>query len=99
MGLLRRHDVEVAGRRAVVIGRSNITGKPAALLLLREHATVTICHSRTADLGAVTRTAEVLVAAAGRPGLVTGEMVAPGAVVVDVATNFVDGAMTGDVLY
>jgi methylenetetrahydrofolate dehydrogenase (NADP+) / methenyltetrahydrofolate cyclohydrolase len=99
MELLGRHEVEIAGRRAVVVGRSNITGKPLALLLLREHATVTICHSRTADLGAVVREGELVVAAAGRPGIVTGEMVAEGAVVVDVGTNFVDGKLTGDVAY
>jgi methylenetetrahydrofolate dehydrogenase (NADP+)/methenyltetrahydrofolate cyclohydrolase len=99
MELLRRYGVELKGRRAVVIGRSNITGKPIALLLLREHATVTICHSRTPDLAAVARTGEVLVAAVGRAGLVTAEMVAPGATVVDVGTNFVDGGLTGDVAY
>ncbi|MEA2349812.1 MAG: methylenetetrahydrofolate dehydrogenase / methenyltetrahydrofolate cyclohydrolase [Thermoleophilaceae bacterium] len=99
MELLRRHDVEIAGRRAVVVGRSNITGKPLALLLLREHATVTICHSRTRDLGAVVREGELVVAAVGRAGLVTGEMVAPGAVVVDVGTNWVDGGLVGDVAY
>jgi methylenetetrahydrofolate dehydrogenase (NADP+)/methenyltetrahydrofolate cyclohydrolase len=97
--LLDDHEVEFEGRRAVVIGRSNLVGKPTAVLLLRRNATVTICHSRTADLGAVTREADVLVAAAGRAGLVTREMVAPGAVVVDVATNFVDGKLTGDVTY
>jgi methylenetetrahydrofolate dehydrogenase (NADP+)/methenyltetrahydrofolate cyclohydrolase len=99
MELLARNDVTIEGRRAVVVGRSNITGKPMALLLLREHATVTICHSRTADLGAVVREGELVVAAAGRPGLVTGEMVAPGAVVVDVGTNMVDGKLVGDVAY
>jgi methylenetetrahydrofolate dehydrogenase (NADP+)/methenyltetrahydrofolate cyclohydrolase len=99
MELLRRPDVEIAGRRAVVVGRSNITGKPLALLLLREHATVTICHSRTRDLGAVVREGELVVAAVGRAGLVTGEMVAPGAVVVDVGTNWVDGGLVGDVAY
>ena len=99
MELLRRYGVELSGKRAVVIGRSNITGKPLALLLLREHATVTICHTRTVDLPAVTRGAEVLVAAAGRARLVTADMVAPGAVVVDVATNFVDGKLTGDVVF
>jgi methylenetetrahydrofolate dehydrogenase (NADP+) / methenyltetrahydrofolate cyclohydrolase len=100
MELLRRHDVEIAGRRAVVVGRSNITGKPLALLLLREHATVTICHSRTPDLGAVVREGELVVAAAGRAGLVTAEMVSPGAVVVDVGTNWVEGqGLVGDVAY
>lgn len=97
--LLRRNDVEVDGRRAVVVGRSNITGKPLALLLLRAHATVTICHSRTRDLGEVVRQGELVVAAAGRPGLVTGAMVSPGAVVVDVGTNVVDGELVGDVAY
>lgn len=99
MELLARHDVEVAGKRAVVVGRSNITGKPLALLLLSRHATVTICHSRTPDLGAVTREGEIVVAAAGRAGLVTAEMIAPGAVVVDVGTNMVDGKLVGDVAY
>jgi methylenetetrahydrofolate dehydrogenase (NADP+)/methenyltetrahydrofolate cyclohydrolase len=101
MELLRRHDVPLVGKRAVVVGRSNITGKPAALLLLAEHATVTVCHSRTADLGAVVRSGEVVVAAVGRPGLVTGEMVSPGAVVVDVGTNWDEGAgkLVGDVAY
>jgi methylenetetrahydrofolate dehydrogenase (NADP+) / methenyltetrahydrofolate cyclohydrolase len=99
MELLRRYEVQLEGRRAVVIGRSNITGKPIALLLLREHATVTICHSRTPDLAAVGRTADLLVAAVGRAGLVTAEMVAPGATVVDVGTNVVDGQLTGDVAY
>ncbi|HKP88822.1 MAG TPA: bifunctional 5,10-methylenetetrahydrofolate dehydrogenase/5,10-methenyltetrahydrofolate cyclohydrolase [Thermoleophilaceae bacterium] len=101
MELLRRHEVELRGRRAVVVGRSNITGKPAALLLLAEHATVTVCHSRTADLGAVVREGEIVVAAVGVPGLVTAEMVSPGAVVVDVGTNWDEGAgqLVGDVAY
>jgi methylenetetrahydrofolate dehydrogenase (NADP+)/methenyltetrahydrofolate cyclohydrolase len=99
MELLRRHGVEVAGRRAVVVGRSNITGKPLATLLLAANATVTIAHSRTADLGAVTRGGEIVVACAGRAGLIGADMVAPGAAVVDVGTNFVDGKLTGDVRY
>ena len=99
MELLRRYDVELEGRRAVVVGRSNITGKPLALLLLREHATVTVCHSRTVDLGAVVREGELVVAAVGQPGLLCREMVAPGAVVVDVGTNVVDGKLVGDVAY
>jgi methylenetetrahydrofolate dehydrogenase (NADP+) / methenyltetrahydrofolate cyclohydrolase len=101
MELLRRHDVDVHGKRAVVVGRSNITGKPVGLLLLAAHATVTLCHSRTADLGAVVREGEIVVAAAGRPGLVTGEMVSPGAVVVDVGTNWDNaaGKLVGDVAY
>jgi methylenetetrahydrofolate dehydrogenase (NADP+)/methenyltetrahydrofolate cyclohydrolase len=99
MELLRRYDVPLEGRRAAVVGRSNITGKPIALLLLREHATVTVCHTRTRDLAGVTREAELVVAAAGRAALVTAEMVAPGAAVVDVGTNVVDGKLTGDVAY
>ncbi len=97
--LLKRYDVPLQGRRAVVVGRSNIAGKPMALLLLREHATVTICHTRTVDLSSVTREAEVLVAAAGRPRLIRGDMVRPGAVVVDIGTNVVDGKLVGDVYY
>ena len=85
--LLDRENVQIAGRHAVVVGRSDIVGKPMALLLLQRDATVTICHSRTADLAAVTRTAEILVAAVGRPGFVTPGMVRPGAVVVDVGTT------------
>lgn len=95
--LLTRSGVELAGRRAVVVGRSNVVGKPAAFLLLREHATVTICHSRTPDLAAHLRAADVVVVAAGRPGLVTGEMLRPGAVVVDVGINVVEGRLVGDV--
>ena len=95
--LLKRSGVELAGKHAVVVGRSNVVGKPAALLLLREHATVTVCHSRTPDLGATIRGADVVVVAAGRPGLVTGAMLKPGAVVVDVGINVVEGRLTGDV--
>ena len=95
--LLKRSGIELSGRRAVVVGRSNVVGKPAAFLLLREHATVTICHSRTADLGAIVGEADVVVVAAGRPGLVTGPMLKPGAVVVDVGINVVDGRLVGDV--
>jgi methylenetetrahydrofolate dehydrogenase (NADP+)/methenyltetrahydrofolate cyclohydrolase len=99
MELLHRHDIDVARSRAVVVGRSNITGKPLAVLLLAAHATVTVCHSRTPDLGAVTRQGEVVVACAGRAGLIGGDMVSPRAVVVDVGTNMVDGKLTGDVRY
>ncbi len=95
--ILKRSDVPIAGRRAVVIGRSNVVGKPAAILLLREHATVTICHSRTRDLAAVTRTAEILVVAVGKPGLVTGDMLKRDAVVVDVGINVVGDRIVGDV--
>ena len=85
--LLERSQVTIAGARAVVIGRSDIVGKPMALLLLHRHATVTICHSRTADLPGVAATADILVAAIGRPGFVTPAFVKPGAVVVDVGTS------------
>ena len=99
MELLRRHDIDVAGKRAVVVGRSNITGKPVAMLLLHANATVSVCHSRTPDLGAAVRAGEIVVACAGKASLIGGEMIAPGAVVVDVGTNFVDGKLTGDVRY
>jgi methylenetetrahydrofolate dehydrogenase (NADP+)/methenyltetrahydrofolate cyclohydrolase len=97
MELLDREGVEVKGKHAVVVGRSEIVGKPVAFLLLHRHATVTICHSRTADLGAETRRADILVAAVGRPRLVTGAMVKPGAVVIDVGINRVEGKLVGDV--
>lgn len=96
--LLEHEGVSVEGRRAVVIGRSNIVGKPMALLLLQKGATVTICNSKTPDLGAMTRQAEILVVAAGRPRLVTADMVMPGAVVIDVGINrLAGGELTGDV--
>src|SRR3954454_16362140 len=85
--LLDRSGIEIAGRRAVVIGRSDIVGKPMALLLLNRSATVTICHSRTADLPAVARDADILVAALGRPAFVTKDFVKPGATVIDVGTT------------
>ncbi|HEV2448633.1 MAG TPA: bifunctional 5,10-methylenetetrahydrofolate dehydrogenase/5,10-methenyltetrahydrofolate cyclohydrolase [Candidatus Sulfopaludibacter sp.] len=85
--ILRRSDLPIAGQHAVVVGRSDIVGKPVAMLLLHENATVTICHSKTRDLGAVTREADILVAAIGRPGFVTPEMVRPGATIVDVGIN------------
>jgi methylenetetrahydrofolate dehydrogenase (NADP+)/methenyltetrahydrofolate cyclohydrolase len=95
--ILRRSGIEIEGRRAVVIGRSAVVGMPAAFLLVRENATVTVCHSRTRDLGHHVRDAEILVVAAGHPGLVTGPMLLPGAVVVDVGINVVDGVIVGDV--
>jgi methylenetetrahydrofolate dehydrogenase (NADP+)/methenyltetrahydrofolate cyclohydrolase len=95
--ILKRSDIPLEGRRTVVIGRSNVVGKPAALLLLREHATVTVCHSRTRNLAAVVRSAEIVVVAAGKPGLVTGEMLRRGAVVVDVGINVVGDRIVGDV--
>jgi methylenetetrahydrofolate dehydrogenase (NADP+)/methenyltetrahydrofolate cyclohydrolase len=97
MEVLREYDVELKGAQAVVIGRSNIVGKPMALLLLAEHATVTICHSRTRDLAGVVRRADVVVAAVGRPETVTADMVKEGATVVDVGINRVDGNIVGDV--
>ncbi len=99
MEMLRRSGIEVAGRRAVVLGRSDIVGKPMTLLLMHADATVTVCHSRTRDLAAVTREADILVAAIGRAGLVRAEHVRPGAVVVDVGMNRVtDPAVARDLL-
>jgi len=98
MVMLAKHGVELKGKEAVVIGRSEIVGKPMAMMLLAEHATVTICHSRTVDLASHTRRADVLVAAVGRAGLVTADMVKPGAVVIDVAMNrTAEGKLVGDV--
>jgi methylenetetrahydrofolate dehydrogenase (NADP+)/methenyltetrahydrofolate cyclohydrolase len=87
MELLRRYGIPVAGRRAVVVGRSDLVGKPAAFLLLHQHATVTICHSRTRDLAGVCREGDILVAAMGRPALITREFIKPGATVIDVGMN------------
>ncbi len=88
--ILKRFDIPISGRRAVVVGRSDIVGKPVALLLLHEHATVTICHSKTPDLPGVCREADILVAAIGRPAMVTREYIKPGATVVDVGMNRLD---------
>jgi len=85
--ILKRSGVPMAGQHAVVVGRSDLVGKPAAMLLLHQNATVTICHSKTRDLGAITRQADILVAAIGRPGFITPEMVKPGATIVDVGIN------------
>jgi methylenetetrahydrofolate dehydrogenase (NADP+)/methenyltetrahydrofolate cyclohydrolase len=87
MELFRQYGIAVAGKRAVVVGRSDIVGKPMALLLLHAHATVTICHSRTLDLAAVCREGEILVAAMGRPAMLTADFIRPGAIVVDVGMN------------
>jgi methylenetetrahydrofolate dehydrogenase (NADP+)/methenyltetrahydrofolate cyclohydrolase len=100
--ILKRSGIDIVGKRVVVVGRSNVVGKPAALLLLREHGSVTVLHSRTRDLGHYTRDAEILVVAAGRPGLIRGDMLSPGVVVVDVGINVVpDGQgaerLVGDV--
>jgi methylenetetrahydrofolate dehydrogenase (NADP+) / methenyltetrahydrofolate cyclohydrolase len=88
--ILKRSGIPISGANAVVVGRSDIVGKPAAMLLLHENATVTICHSKTRDLGAVTRQADILVAAIGRPGFITPDMVKPGATIIDVGINRVD---------
>jgi methylenetetrahydrofolate dehydrogenase (NADP+)/methenyltetrahydrofolate cyclohydrolase len=85
--ILKRSGIPISGQHAVVVGRSDIVGKPAAMLLLHENATVTICHSKTRDLGAITRQADILVAAIGRAGFITPEMVKPGATVIDVGIN------------
>lgn len=98
MVMLQAAGVELAGKQAVVLGRSNIVGKPMALLLTRANATVTVCHSRTRDLTAVCRQADVLIAAVGKAGFVTADMVKPGAVVIDVGINRnAEGKMCGDV--
>ena len=97
MRMLEAYDIPVRGKHAVVIGRSNIVGKPMAMLLLAADATVTICHSRTENLAQITRQADILVAAVGRPRFVTADMVKPGAAVIDVVINRVDGAIVGDV--
>ena len=97
MELLRRTGVSLSGAEAVVIGRSNIVGKPMSLLLLRENCTVTLCHSRTKNLAEHVRRADVVICAVGRPGLVTGEMIKPGATVIDVGINrLADGRVVGD---
>ncbi|MCI6587443.1 MAG: bifunctional methylenetetrahydrofolate dehydrogenase/methenyltetrahydrofolate cyclohydrolase FolD [Clostridiales bacterium] len=97
MKLLEAYGIDPAGKHAVVIGRSNIVGKPMAMLLLRANATVTICHSRTQNLAEITRQADILVAAVGRANFVTADMVKPGAAVIDVGINRVDGKIVGDV--
>jgi len=98
--MLKREGVPIAGQHAVVVGRSNIVGKPAALLLLQEHATVTVCHSRTPDLPAVTRQADILVCAVGKPEMIRGHMIKPGACVIDVGINRNDaGKLVGDVAF
>jgi methylenetetrahydrofolate dehydrogenase (NADP+)/methenyltetrahydrofolate cyclohydrolase len=100
MGLVRMLDhygIEIAGRHVVIVGRSNLVGKPAAALFLRRDATVTLAHSRTHELPELTRRADILVAAAGRPGMITEAMVKPGAVVLDVGQSPVEGTLRGDV--
>jgi methylenetetrahydrofolate dehydrogenase (NADP+)/methenyltetrahydrofolate cyclohydrolase len=97
MELLSSAGVDPAGKEAVIVGRSNLVGKPLFSLLLGANATVTVCHSRTRDLGEVCRRAEILVAAAGTPRLIGGDMVRPGATVIDVGTNRTDDGLVGDV--
>ncbi len=96
--MLKYEKIPIAGKHAVVVGRSNIVGKPAAALLLKENATVTVCHSRTANLAEITRQADILVAAVGRPGFITADMLSPGCAVIDVGINRLsDGSLAGDV--
>jgi methylenetetrahydrofolate dehydrogenase (NADP+)/methenyltetrahydrofolate cyclohydrolase len=97
MEILKRSGIRLKGKEVVVVGRSNIVGKPMFFLLLQEHATVTMCHSRTRELGEVTRRADILVAAIGKARMITAEMVKPGAVVVDFGINVVEGKVVGDV--
>jgi len=95
--ILKRSGIGIEGKRAVVIGRSNVVGKPASILLLRENATVTVCHSRTRDLASVVRSAEIVVVAVGKPGLIDGSMLKRNAVVVDIGINVVGDRIVGDV--
>jgi methylenetetrahydrofolate dehydrogenase (NADP+)/methenyltetrahydrofolate cyclohydrolase len=97
MKMLEYIGYDLKGKNVVVVGRSNIVGKPVALLMLQQHASVTICHSRTADLGAITRQADVLVVAVGKANMITGDMIKPGAVVIDVGINRVGDRLVGDV--
>ncbi|GBR77649.1 5,10-methylene-tetrahydrofolate cyclohydrolase [Candidatus Termititenax dinenymphae] len=95
--LIKSTGVALSEKDAVVVGRSNIVGKPATMLLLQNNCTVTVCHSRTKDLAAKVRQADIVVAAVGKVGLITGDMIKPGAIVIDVGTNRVNGKLTGDV--
>lgn len=94
--LIKRTGTDISGKNAVVIGRSNLVGKPLSMLLLHENATVTMCHSRTQNMKEITSKADILVSAVGKPGLVKGDFVKPGAVVIDVGTSSVDGKLKGD---
>ena len=95
--MIKSTGLDLCGKEAVVIGRSNIVGKPMAMLLLQENCTVTICHSRTQNLKEHTLNADILVVAVGKPGIITDDMVKPGAIVIDVGINRVDGKVCGDV--
>ena len=97
MEILKRQGVKLTGKHAVVVGRSTIVGKPMALLLLRENASVTLCHSQTEDLPGMCRTADILCAAVGKAKMIKGNWIKPGAIIIDFGVNFVDGVMLGDV--
>ena len=97
--LIKRTGTQIQGKHAVVVGRSNLVGKPVAMLLLNENATVSVCHSRTKDLAKITSQADILVAAVGKPGCITGEHIKEGAIVIDVGTSRVDGKLKGDVVF
>jgi len=97
--LIKRTGTQIEGKHAVVVGRSNLVGKPVAMLLLNENATVSVCHSRTKDLAKITSQADILVAAVGKPGCITGEHIKEGAVVIDVGTSRVEGKLKGDVVF
>jgi methylenetetrahydrofolate dehydrogenase (NADP+)/methenyltetrahydrofolate cyclohydrolase len=99
MEIIDYYDIPLKGKRAVVVGRSNIVGKPVSILLQQRHATVTMCHSRTKDLSWELKHADIIVAAVGRAEMIKGEMISEDAVVIDVGTNFVDGKLLGDVDY
>ncbi|MBU1682098.1 bifunctional 5,10-methylenetetrahydrofolate dehydrogenase/5,10-methenyltetrahydrofolate cyclohydrolase [Candidatus Micrarchaeota archaeon] len=99
MKMLEYYEIELNGKNVTVIGRSNVVGKPLALMLLKKNATVTVCHSRTKNLSVHTKNADVVVAAVGKPGLVTANMIKEGAYVIDVGTTRVDGKIKGDVLF
>ena len=99
ISLIKSTGCEIKGKNAVVLGRSNIVGKPAAQLLLNENATVTICHSKTKSLESICRNADILVCAIGKPGFVNGSFVKEGAIVIDVGTTMVNGKITGDVVF
>ncbi len=99
MEMLKFYNIDIEGKHAVILGRSNIVGKPMAFLLLKQNATVTICHSRTKNLQNIAQSADILVAAIGKPNFVTAEMVKPGAVVIDVGINRVDDKLVGDVSF
>ncbi len=97
--MLKRYDVAIEGKQATIVGRSDIVGKPVAMLLMHNNATITVCHSRTQDLASHTKRADILIAAVGRAEMITKDMVKPGAAVIDVGINRVDGKLVGDVAF